>query len=174
MKTALRLCGSLVAVLYATSCAPQPPAFTDAERAAVADTARALLAQIDMGPASLSGAAFTSRFSSDPDARFADNGGVYTLDGMRAEADGFYSNLETFEVGADATDVIVLGPEAAVIIRQGHSMAKTKTGKEATVQFVFTAVVQRRGGQWQVVHTHESELNLAEFLAAIAPDQPAG
>ena len=174
MNTVLRLSGYSLPLLLALSCAPQVPAFTDAERAAVADSARALLAQQDIGAESLSGAAWTARFSSDPDARFAGDGVVYALDALRTAADVFYSNLESLKVAADATDVIVLGPEAAVIVRQAHMIVKTKTGQEATVQLVFTGVVQRRDGQWQMVQTHESELNAADFIAAITPDQPAG
>jgi len=121
----------------------------------------------------LSGAAFIERFSSDPDARYVENGVLYcSLDSLKAFADNFYGLLESLTNPIDALDVVVLGAESAVVTAPFHFTVKTKAGKEINGQGVFSAVVQLRAGRWQIVQSHESELNLAELMAAMAPPEP--
>ena len=170
MKTSLLNLGILVMVLLAFSCQPQPAVLTDAQKAAIADSAKAVVQDVFTGAQKLSGEAFFHSYSSDPDVRYVENGVLYpSLDSAKASADSFYGMLESLTPRVDAFDVVVLGPEAAVVTAPFHFTLKTKAGKEVKGQGVYSAVVQLRGGQWQIVQSHESELNLADVIAAMAP-----
>jgi ketosteroid isomerase-like protein len=80
--------------------------------------------------------------------------------------------LQSLTPQVDAFDIVVLGSEATVVTAPFHFSIKTKVGKEIKSQGVYSAVVQLRAGRWRVVQSHESELNIAELMAAMAPPKP--
>jgi hypothetical protein len=170
MKTSLLSLGIFAFALLAFSCQPQPAALTDAQKAAIADSAKTVVQEVFRGAQKLSGAAFIRHFSSDPGARYVENGVLFrSLDSLKASADNLYGMLESLTNPIDALDVVVLGAEAAAVTAPFNFTAKTKAGKEVNGQGVFSAVVQLRAGRWLIVQSHESELNLAELMAAMAP-----
>ena len=172
MKTSLTV-GILVLALLAFSCQPQSAALTDAQKSAIADSVKAVVQEVFIGAQKLSGAAFIHRFSSDPDARFVENGVLYSSpDSVKAGADNLYGMLQSLANPIDAFDVVVLGAEAASVTAPFHFTVKTKAGKDVKGQGVFSAVVQFRAGRWQIVQSHESELNLAQVMADMAPPKP--
>jgi hypothetical protein len=173
MKTSLLDLAILVLVLLAFSCQPQPTVLTDAQKAAIADSAKAVVQDHFAGAQKLTGKAFFQSYSSDPDVRYVENGVLYpSLASAKASVDSSYGMLESLTPGVDTFDVVVLGPEAAAVTAPFHFTLKTKAGKEAKGQGVFSAVVQLRAGRWQIVLSHESEVNLAELMAAMAPPKP--
>jgi len=173
MKTSLLSIAIFMLALLAVSCQPQPVALTDAQKAAIADSAKAVVQDAFTGAQKLSGAAFIHPYSSDPDVRYVENGVLFpSLDSVKASGESFYGMLESLTNPIDAFDVVVLGPQAAVVTAPFHFSAKTKAGKEVKGEGVYSAVVQLRAGQWQIVQSHESELNLADVMTAMAPPKP--
>jgi ketosteroid isomerase-like protein len=114
------------------------------------------------GVQNLNAQAVFARFSSDPDARFLENGFLYaSYSAFKDSLTGDLPTLDSLSAQIDASDVVVLGAEAAVVTESFHFMARTKAGEDLEGQGVASIVVQLRAGRWQIVHSHESELNVA-------------
>jgi hypothetical protein len=157
-------------LITAIGCQPQPSALTDAQKAAIADSARAVVQDVVRGIHNLNGPAVFARISSDPDARFLENGFLYAS--YRAFKDSLFGDfpaLDSLAIESDASDVVVLGAEAAVVTESFHFAATTKAGEDLEGQGVASIVVQLRAGRWQIVHSHESELNVAGVDTTFAP-----
>jgi ketosteroid isomerase-like protein len=174
MKTSLSSLVFVAFVIIAFACQPQPSVLTDAQKAAIADSAKAVAQEVVRGVQNLNGAAVFARFSSDPDARYLENGFLYAS--YSAFKDSLYADfatLDSLSTQIDASDVVVLGAEAAVITESFHFTATTKAGEQVEGQGVASIVVQLRAGRWQIVHSHESELNVAELDTTLGPPPAA-
>jgi hypothetical protein len=140
---------------------------TDSEKAAIADSAKAVLRALNLGAERLSAAAFLARFSSDADMRLADAGALYTLKEFEQVADQTYSGFESITIVVDSMTAIVLGPEAAAVTEAFHADCTTKDGSAVTFVGVISVVVQLRDGRWQILQYHESQQAPAEADAAV-------
>jgi len=153
-----------------SACAPASSTLTDAQKAAVADSATALLkaAWANFGKLDMN-AAFRD-YSAAPDAKHMDNGTVYpSLGAYKKANEQFGTVLEYVRTTGDAWDAMVLGPEAVMITVPWHADMKAKGRPEYKARGVSSVLVQRREGRWQIVHTHESFVNANELMAALTP-----
>lgn len=173
MKTSVIILVVLVLALFACSCQPQQATITDAQKAAIADSAKTVVQEVFRGAQKLKGSAFFDRYLPDPDVRYVENGVLYpsSLDSLKAFADSFYGMLESLTNSIDSLNVVVLGAEASAVTVTFHFTVKTKVGKQISGQGIFTAAMQFRSGRWLIVQSHESEINFAELMAEIAPPQ---
>src|SRR5271169_3281360 len=131
MKTSLSSLGFFAFVIIAFACQPQPSGLTDAQRSAVADSARAVVQDVVRGIQKLDGPAVFARCSSDPDARYVDNGFLYGSYGaFKDSVNAGFAMLDSLSPQVDASEVVVLGAEAAVITESFHFTATTKAGDE--------------------------------------------
>ena len=170
MKRSLSVPVLLVFVVIAFACQPPPSGLTDAQKAAIADSAKTVAKDVARGIQNLDGPAVLARYSSAPDARFIENGFVY--ESYAAFKDSLYADFATFDSLSpqiDALDVVVLGAEAAAATESFHFTGKTKDGDYVDGQGVISIIVQQRAGRWQIVQSHESELPIAESDATPAP-----
>jgi len=153
-----------------SACAPAAPTVTDAQKAAIADSAAALIkaAWANFGKLDMN-AAFRD-YSAAPDARYMDNGVVYpSLGDYKKANEQFATVLEYVRTTGDAWDAMVLGPDAVMITVPWHADMKAKGRSEYKARGVSSVLVQRREGSWQIVHTHESFANANELMAALTP-----
>jgi hypothetical protein len=72
------------------------------------------------------------------------------------------ATIDSLAIQVEASEVIVLGPEAALLTETFHFTAATKGGDEVEGRGVASLVVQLRSGRWQIIQCHESELNAEE------------
>jgi hypothetical protein len=173
MKTSLSSLVFLAFLIIAFACQPQPSVLTDSQKATIADSAKAVAQEVARGIQALNGAAVLARCSSDPDARFLENGFLYASYGaFRDSLLADYATLTPVSYQIDALDVVVLDADAAAITESFHFTVKTKAGEEVKGQGIATIVVQKRQGRWQIIQWHESELNNSELETAEA-DLPA-
>jgi ketosteroid isomerase-like protein len=174
MKTSLSSLIVLACVIIAFACQSPPSALTDAQKAVVADSARAAVRDVVRGVQNLDGPAVFARFSSDPDARFLENGFLYaSYSAFKDSVYGDIATLDSLRTDLDASDVVVLGAEAAVVTESFHFTATTKAGEDVEGQGVASIVVQLRAGRWQIVHSHESELDVSESDTTSTPPPAA-
>ena len=165
MKTSRSSLVVLAFAIIAFACQPPPAVLTDAQKATIADSAKAVAQDVARGLQKLDGPAVFARCSSDPDARYLENGFLYSSYG--AFKDSLYADfttLDSLSTQIDALNVVVLGAEAAVITESFQFTAMTKTGEEVEGKGVASMVVQLRAGRWQIVQSHESELNVVTVL----------
>jgi ketosteroid isomerase-like protein len=155
-----------VVLIGLMACArPQAP-LTDAQREAIADTVATMVRGIFDEGASQRDAARTFRdYAADPDAHLIANGVVFpSLADLRQGERGFFESLESLEARPAQLRVIVLGPDAATVMAP-YSFAAKRSGRPVVQgRGVVTFVLQRRGGQWRVVHHHESVVDQARIL----------
>jgi hypothetical protein len=152
------------------ACGSRTAPLTDAHKAAIADTTKAVLASVLAGTDKLDFPAALKPFSSDPDARFMENGTLYpSLEAMRKAFDEFAPILDSLKSTVDAWDIVVLADDAASFTLPMHFSIKPKGRPAYTGQYVWSGVVQRRAGTWQIIQSHESRLNFDQVMAALAP-----
>ncbi|HET7456854.1 MAG TPA: DUF4440 domain-containing protein [Gemmatimonadaceae bacterium] len=160
----LRVGAAIVAVLAAAACerADAARVLTRAERAAVADSiARQVIAACDLR-------------APDPVARlmslYPDSGSVISASAGRVTTtrDSLAAAVRTFwnNVGHNMRDprwewtsmrVDVLAPNAAVMTATYRIPHLTPMGMPHVVGGAWTAVFERRGGRWVIVHEHLSD-----------------
>jgi hypothetical protein len=170
MRSILSTLFVLALVFIASGCQPQPSALTDVQKAAITDSAKAVVQEVLNGIQNLNGTGVFARISSDPDARFLENGFLYASYGaFKDSLTGDLPTLDSLSIQPVASDVVVLGAEAAVVTESFRFTAATKAGEDLEGQGVASIVVQLRAGRWQIVHSHESELNMAEMDTTLAP-----
>ena len=165
MKTSLSSLVVLSFVIIAFACHPQPSVLTDAQKSAIADSAKAVAQDVARGLQKLDGPAVLARCSSDIDARYVENGFVYSSYGaFKDSLFSDFSTLDSLSTQIDALEVVVLGAETSVVTESFQFTAITKAGEEVEGKGVASMVVQLRAGRWQIVQSHESELNVVSIL----------
>ena len=145
---------------------------TDAQRAAITDTATAIVNGMITAASNRNGTDFVARFAKDS-VMIVDNGQVSTsATAYGAGADSMYANLTSLESKSSAIHVQVLSPDAAFTTGTFTFNLTAKSGKSVKGTGVITALLQRRGGTWTVTDYHESEPDVASLMAAIVPPPP--
>lgn len=155
MRTVVWGCALLCGVV---GCRARPGPLTDAERAAIADTAAALVRGIFLEGINRLDIARTFRdYSFDPDAQVVINGRSFaSLEEYRQAEAAFWPELDSLDARPTALRILVLGPDAALVVAPVAFGARLAGGGVVRGEAVNTFVLQRRGGRWQVVHQHES------------------
>jgi hypothetical protein len=165
--------------VLASACSQDPPAksptndaaLTEAQRATVTTEAKAIAKRVLDYSNQIDFARALEDYSSSPDARYVENGVLFpSLDALKKEYAELGPTLEVLENVADAYDVLVLGPDAAVVTVPIHLRVKAKGRPELKDHpYVWSVIVQRRGGRWQVVQTHESHVDYEKLVGALTP-----
>jgi len=156
--------------IFAFSCQPRSSALTDSQKAAIADSTKSLLRAVLTNSDKLDFAAALQFYSGDADARFIENGALFpSLDAMKKAYADFAPILESLKNNVDSWDIMVLGADAVSFTAPIHFSFKAKGRPQYNGQYVWSGIVQRRGGTWKLVQTHESWLNFEQAMAAIMP-----
>ena len=172
MRTSLLCLGMLLTGLLTLSFQTQPVPLTDAQKAAISDSATAVIREFFRKEQELS-TDWINLYSTASDARYAEDGILSSaLDSLRADSESSVALLESSTIVVDALDVVVLGPEAAAVMAPYHFTLKTKAGNATKGRAVFSAVVQRRANRWQIIHSHESHANIARIMRELFPPKP--
>ena len=91
-------------------------------------------------------------YSNDPDARFIENGVLApSLDALKREYAELGPTLEFLENKVDSETVLVLAEDGAAVTVPVHFRIKAKGRPEYAGQYVWSVIVQRRNGTWQLV-----------------------
>ena len=166
----MRFSPGLLALWLAAACGQQQPTFTEADRSAVVDTVRRIVAGVFAAASRRDAAGYVSVYAADPDVHPAVWNGVAapTLERLRATADSFYGAIAALETRASGeVRTIVLAPDAAAAEVPFTFTITTKSGKRVPGQGVTTVVLRKRAGAWKIVHTHESEQHFDEVMEQV-------
>jgi hypothetical protein len=156
--------------LIAFACQSQPTTLTEAQKAAMVDSAKAVVQRMLSNADKLDFGAYFNEYAADADARFVENGSLHpSLDEMKKAYADLQPAFESLHNIPDSWDMIVLGSDAVLITMPKHFIFKPKGLPEYKAQSVWSGVVQRRGGKWVIVHSHESWLNPEQIMAAFVP-----
>ena len=168
MKTSFLSLVFLAVAVLAFSCQPQSSTLTDSQKAAIADSTKALLRSMLASSDKLDFQTALQLYSAEADARYVENGVIFrSLDAMKKAYAEFAPILESLQNNVDAWDVMVLGADVVSFTLPIHFSIKAKGRPEYKGQCVWSGVVQRRGGTWKMVQTHESWVNPEQAMAAI-------
>lgn len=162
------LAATLIAGLAA--CQQKPAELTDAQKTAIADSAKAVVQAgvSSINKLDLSGAFLA--YSGDPDAKYVEAGVMSSLADMKKSMVDMSMNLESLDNVVDEWHTVVLGPDAVAITSPFHFTFKMK-GKPApfSAKGVWSGVVQRRAGKWMIVQSHESWVDADKVIAEMSP-----
>jgi hypothetical protein len=157
---------------FTGACNKGQPALGDAERAAIADSAKAVIRGIwDAGKA-LDANGVCKYFTRDPDGRFVEDGQVTPYEALLPGYVASYAALESLSVTPTALDAIVLARDSVALTAPCVFSFKTKAGAKFTGKTVLTLLVQQRNGVWQVVQSHVSHEDVAGIMAAFEQKPP--
>lgn len=156
-----------LALAAVAACQPKPVAMTDAQKAALADTVKAFaMGMVDqMNKGDMKGS--MASYSQDASGRFTTNGVMVDPAGMQKMNQDMMGMMESMQIKPEKTDVMVLGPDAAVVNSPFTMVVKTKAGKEVSGKGVWTGVIERQAGAWRVVSTHESDVDAQDMMKAM-------
>jgi len=153
----LALAAMSVAFL-ATACQPATTELTEEQKAAIADTVEAVVAdcwdawrEVDLDRA-------LSYFDSSADYWFALEGQVL---GGYAEADSFwrdsFASSSRIDITVSDSRTLVLAADVVAVLEQGVFSATDEDGTTTPEQeFVLSWTWVRRDGEWKVMYGHES------------------
>ena len=177
MKTSHVGLAAIVCVMLGFSCQPQPAALTEAQKAAIADSGRAVVQLMLTHANRLDFVAYFANYSADADARYIENGSFYpSLDAMKKAYAGLALVLDSLQNTPDAWDVRVLSSDVIAVTMPLHFNFKPKGLPEHKAQGVWSGIVQRRGDSWTIIQSHESWINPEQVMAALVspPLQQSG
>ena len=170
-----RLFGLILAIVavFGLSCQPQPTTLSEAQKAAIADSAKAVVQLMLSYADKLEFGAYFSGYSTDADVRCVENGSLYpSLDSMKRAYAQMQPMLESGHSAPDAWNITVLGTDAVAITMPYHFSVTPKGLPEYKGQGVWSGIVQRRGGKWTIIQSHESWVNPEQVMAAFVPPPP--
>jgi ketosteroid isomerase-like protein len=164
----------LLALATAMACQPAPVTMSDAQKAALADSVKAFaMGMVDkMNKGDMKGA--MASYSQDAGARYTNNGMMMDAAGMAKMNQDMAPMMAGMQIKPDKADVIILGPDAAVINSPYSMTMKSPAGKTVSGKGVWTGVVQRQAGAWRVVSSHISDVNAEDMMKAMMAPAPKG
>jgi hypothetical protein len=152
------------------SCQNQPSSSEKSNNAASVDSAKAVAQKIIDYSNKLDFATAFQYYSADSDARYIENGAAYpSLAAMKDAYNQLVPALDLLENTVKSWDVVVLNSDAVLFTLPIHAKIKAKNRPEYQFDYVWSAVIQKRNGKWMLIQSHESWVNAAEVMAAIAP-----
>ncbi len=166
----------VLAAVVLTACQSQRTVLSDAQKAALADSARTIVRTMVANANKLDFASYFNDYSADADARYVENGAlVPSLDAFKKEYADMAPMLDSLTNMVTTIDALVLGPDAVAVTMPDPFVIKAKGRAAAKAEGVWTAIIQRRNGKLQIVQTHESWVNPEAVMAAIMgpPTPPA-
>lgn len=152
------------------SCQTQITSLTDDDKKQIADSAQQVVQQVLDLSNQLNFKSALDFYSTDPDARFVENGSIFpSLEAMRTAYDQFGPIIEFLENKVDKWDIVVLSTDVVSITAPIHFKIKAKGLSEYNGQYVWSGIIRKENGKWTIFHAHESWLNYAEAMAALTP-----
>jgi ketosteroid isomerase-like protein len=154
------------------ACQPKPAVMTDAQKAALGDSvkavAMAMVDQMNKGGPSAGMAMYAST-----GGHFTNNGVMMTdVAAMKKMNDDMSGMMTSMQIKPEKVDATVLGPDA-VVLNSPYSMTMTmKSGKEVTGKGVWTGVMQRQGTTWKLITEHISDVNAEDMMKAMMAPAP--
>ena len=174
MKNVSRGMVFILGLVTTVSCQSQPAGLTQAQKDAAAESAKTIVDTIFQKSNQLDFTGALALYSGDPDARFIENGVLASsLDALKKEYAELAPTLELLENKVDSETVLVLAEDAAAVTVPVSFRIKAKGRPEYAGQYVWSGIVQRRNGTWQLVQSHESWVNAEQVMAAISPPPAA-
>ena len=130
---------------------------TEKQRTAIADTVKDLVKKLYDAENQRNADVFIGEATDDPDFRYISTGNLFpSKDSLSRSAHARVKALKSLTYTLKQSEVTVLAPDAAVFTGAYDETAVDSTGKSLTYRDGFTAVYQRRHGQWKIVHGHFS------------------
>jgi hypothetical protein len=170
MKTPVVAVTVIMFALFAISCQPQQKPLTDAQKAAIADSAKAVVQSMLDHADKLDFQGYFDGYATDADVRCIENGSLHpSLDFMKKAYAELQPAFESLQNTPDSWEITVLSSDAVVITMPKHFTFKPKGLPEYKAQSVWSGVLQHRGGKWAIIQSHESWLNPEQIMAAFVP-----
>lgn len=107
-------------------------------------------------------------YSEDSDSYFTNNGEIFSLDQLKESYTQIGSSVEILENSIDSWNSTVLSKNTVAFTLPIHLRIKLKGIPEYNGQLVWSGTVQKRNGDWLIIHSHESWLNCVEVTAALS------
>ncbi|NIM49135.1 MAG: DUF4440 domain-containing protein [Gemmatimonadales bacterium] len=150
----LRRFPTALAVLVAACLPTGERVLTEAERRATEDTVRQLMASMQAAANARDVDRLMTHYS--PVGTFAAQGTLLTREGVYTNLKSYYGTLRELDFQWQRLEVDVLSPDAATLTGLAVSEATDTAGNRLRGRRVYTGVLARRGGQWQIVNWHLS------------------
>ena len=132
---------------------------TDQRRAAITDTVKDLANQLFAAENRRDADVFISQATDDPDFRYVSTGNLLpSKDSLSRSAHARVKLLQSLTYTLRQSSVTVLASDAAVFTGAYDEIVVDSSGKTLQFRDGWTAVYQRRHGQWKIVAGHFSRV----------------
>jgi len=147
-------------------CGPKP--LTETQQAAIMDSVGRVVQSVFEATNRRDAVAVLSAYVDD--AVMANNGVIYsTKESYRKALDSVWLSLDSIQARTLPLRSRILGPDVAVTMVPFTLTVTAKTGRQTASQGVYTALLQRRGGTWRILRSHESEQHRDQLLEQVRP-----
>jgi uncharacterized protein (TIGR02246 family) len=144
--------------LLGASCQSSSAALSEADRTAIADSARQLARDFIAADHSKDPDRVVAFFSDSADVAIASNGALRpSRQAFREALVQLYGSTRSLDIQPDTTKVTVLGRDAAAVTQSYHYSRVASDGRRSGGIAVITYVCQRQGGRWKITHYHFSQ-----------------
>lgn len=156
--------------LLALACSSGDKPMTDAERTAVSDSAGAVMDRVFAAANRLDFETAWNEFSTDSDARFAENGMIFpSLDSIRTVYRPILPTFDSLVESVTFRNIQVLDRKTAAVTLAVALHFKPKNKAAYDANFAWSGVIQQRNGAWKIVQAHESFPDPMALAAAATP-----
>lgn len=108
-------------------------------------------------------------YSGDADAKYVENGYIYSLDSLKAIYRQTVPTIDLIENTVKSWDLITISNDAVTGTLPVHVKIKAKGRDPYEFDYVWSCVVQKRHGKWQLIQSHESWQNYEKAMEAVSP-----
>lgn len=108
-------------------------------------------------------------YSGDSDAYYTSNGEVFNLQELKKSYSAIGPSVEVLENSIVSWNATFISENTVAFTLPVRLKMKLVGVPEYNGQLVWSCIVQKRDGQWQIIQSHESWLNCVEVATALTP-----
>lgn len=155
--------------LLASSCQDQSDSLSDSQKVEIYNSAKETVVKVFEYSNNLDFVSGLNHYANDSNAYYISDGTLSGLDDLKKSYSQIGPSVEFLKNNILSWHYEVLTKDIISFTLPVELTLKLKGIPEFTGQLVWTAILQKRNGNWIIVQSHESWLNCAEVTKALTP-----
>ena len=156
-------------MFFVESCQNKKLELTDLEKSSIIDSAKVTVQKVFDASNNLKFLDGLNYYSGDSDTYYSSNGTVLTLEELKDSYRQISSSIEVMKNTIERWNATILSHNTVAFTLPVQMKIKLIGISEYSGQLIWTGIVQKRNGKWQIIQSHESWLNCAEAMSALTP-----
>ena len=141
--------------LLTISCEQHTPnQLSKEKKAAISDTLRAFVKDVNATWENLDAEAYIDHFSED--AKFIYQGSVMKYAELQKLTENYMAGLQEVDINMGDLNVKVLNPDVALITYDYQSAMTRSNGDNTNLRAIISGTLERINGEWKIIRAHET------------------